>query len=186
MKTPRRKTKRVLFADAIRRECGPMLFELGFRNPRRLDRDRWRVATRRDVYLRWRGTTFDCLEVSWDRYAIPRCRLYFETSMVEQPSAGGHPAIRSVTPGNLRARSWSVAWISPDYFGRWWHSVDQDLAEIKCSLLAWEAFLQSGTVDWRVWVAPSRRIGFEGDGTSPGWRMRGDPWLDPESDYKPG
>jgi hypothetical protein len=176
VKKARRKTRRVLMAEAIRRDCDPVSFNLGFRNPRKSDPDRW-MATRRNVYIRWRGTTFDQIDLQWDKYNRPKFFLNFRTCRVELPPQGYHAARRLVTYGIVRS-----AWTPSAYLpgGGWFgpgNSPESVAALVNHRVLQLNAFLLNGKTGWYLEVGPPRPM-------SPD-QIWGDPWLDPETDYLP-
>lgn len=182
----RPKTKRGLMAEAIRRDCDPVIFSLGFRNPRRGDAYRWGGTTRRNIYLRWRGTTYDEIEIQWDHLSRPWCRLNFQTSQVLQPPRGELHAVRSITRGNLRSRRLWGGWIGP------WRSPTGVAALVNRRVLQLEAYLLRGESGWWISVCPPIRASLDeaDDGLRNEWLVEalreewvfGDPWLDPESD----
>jgi hypothetical protein len=183
MKKRRHKTRRVLMAEAIRRDCDPVLFALGFRNPRRMDLDRWHTS-RRNTYIRWRGTAYDQVEIHWNKYNRPKFFLNFWTSRVERPPRDGHAAWRMVTHGTLSAWRSPCPYLGTGWFGPW-RSVDDVPNLVNRRVLQLEAYLLRGETGWWINVGAPRPTSPD-DGDLRVWpRMKiwGDPWLDPESDY---
>ena len=183
----RRKSRRVLLAEAIRRECDPVLLAQGFRNPRKTtSMDRWAGSTRRNIYLRWRGTDYDEIEIYWYKYNRPRFRISFSTSRIERPPSGDRHAVRWVTYGGVRS------WKSP--FRYWggesfcpWRSPEGVATLVAQRMVRLDAFLRRGETSWCIWTgSPMRRSLDDPDDRAPlEMKIQGDPWLDPESDYSP-
>jgi len=186
MKKRRRKTRRVLMAEAIRRDCDPVLFGLGFRNPRRMDLDRW-YATRRNIYIRWRGTSYDQIDIQWDKYNRPKFFLHFWTSRVERPPQDGHAAWRVVTHGTISSWRSPLPYLGGGWFGPW-RSVEGVAALVTRRIMQLNAYLLHGeTGPWILAGAPRSVSPDDGDDRLyPRMKIWGDPWLDPESDYLSG
>src|SRR4051812_29281208 len=114
------KSKRARMGEAFRAVCRPLLYELGFRNPRRPDPGRW-PAARLDVFLRWRGVEYDEVRIYWYRVNRPRFRIHLMASTYER-DAEGHPThFRWIT--EAEANSWVLRrrgqpWMLGD-FGPW-------------------------------------------------------------------
>jgi hypothetical protein len=180
VKKPRKKTRRVRMAEAIRRECDPVIFALGFRNPRKGDWNRW-LTTRRNVYIRWRGTSCDEIVLRWARYGQPKFSVSFESSVVEIPPRDKHQAQRLVIGGSLRV--WRLNdWIGSSSFGPW-RSPESVAAFLNRRIEGLDAFFLRGERQWYLSLGyphrePSGRV------VSSEVRAWGDPWLDPESDYR--
>jgi hypothetical protein len=173
-------------AEAIRRDCDPVLFNLGFRNPRKSDPDRW-TATRRNVYIRWRGTTYDQIDLQWDKYNRPKFFLKFRTSRVELPPQGDRAAWRLVTNGIMRpTRTPSAYLLGGGWFGPW-RSPESVAALVNRRVLQLNAFLLNGETGWYLSMRPPRPMSPDqgDDRIPPRMKIWGDPWLDPESDYQP-
>ena len=100
----RGKSRRVRMAEALRSECDPVAFSLGFRHPRKGDWDRWQT-TRRNVYIRWRGYEYDEVTLEWARFGRPWFRVDFSTSVVIASSGDEAWPVRLVTSGRIDA--WS-------------------------------------------------------------------------------
>jgi hypothetical protein len=183
----RRKSRRVLMAEALRRGCDPVLFALGFRNPKKTtSMDRWAANTRRNVYLRWRGTDYDEIEIFWSKYSRPRFRIDFLTSRVEQPPRDGRHAVRWVTHGGVRSWKSPSPYLGGGTFGPWM-SPGGVAALVVRRMLRLDAFLRRGETDWCIWTGPPRRRSLDDpdDRATLEMKIEGDPWLDPESDYSP-
>lgn len=187
MKAPRKKTRRVRMAETIRRDCDPVIFALGFRNPKKNDLDRWGGTTRRNVYIRWRGTTYDEIKIQWDKHNRPKFFLTFRTSRVERHPQDGHAAWRLVTYGSM------ASWRSPSHYlgGGWfgpWRSPDSVAALVNRRLMKLNAFLLHGETGWYLSVGKPRPVSPDDgdDRVPPRMKIWGDPWRDPESDYEPG
>jgi hypothetical protein len=167
-------------AEAIRRDCDPAIFALGFRNPRKGDWSRW-GATRRNVYIRWRGTNYDEMVVDWARYSEPKFRVRFATSVVNAPPQDGRQARRLVIVGHLVC--WRLNdWVGSNSFGPW-RSPASVAAFLVQRIQGLEGFFLRGEPQWYLGLGyphykPSERT------ESPEMRAWGDPWLDPESDYR--
>jgi hypothetical protein len=167
-------------AEAIRRECDPVIFALGFRNPRRGDWGRW-PATRRNVYIRWRGTSYDEIVLDWARYGRPKFRVWFETSVVEVPPQDDRLAQRLVRGGCLSV--WRLMpWIGSNWFGPR-RSPESTAAFLNLRFQGLNAFFLRGEAQ------PYLTLGYPHREPSERYRAPevcawGDPWLDPESDYQ--
>jgi hypothetical protein len=172
-------------AEAIRRDCDPVLFALGFRNPRKGDMYRWET-TRRNVYIRWRGVNFDQVWLQWDKYNRPKFFLYFESSRVDRPPHGAEPAIRSVCRGIFQSWRSPSPYVGGGWFGPW-RSPDGVAALVNRRVQALDPFLLHGEVAWPINPGKWRQIPFNelADRLCPQRRIWGDPWRDPESDYLP-
>jgi hypothetical protein len=97
------KSKRVRMGEAYRATCRPLLYELGFRNPRRHDRDRWN-GSRLDVFLRWRGVDYDEVRIYWWTLNRPRFRIHLMASTYERDAEGRPTRFRWVIQAS--ASSW--------------------------------------------------------------------------------
>jgi hypothetical protein len=171
-------------AEAIRRECGPVLFGMGFRNPRRNDLDRWHGTSRRDTYLRWRGTNYDQIHLQWDKYNRPKFFLRFMTSSVECPPTDSVAALRAVRFGNLRPWRGPILILLGGWFGPWM-SPDGVTKLVNRRIPEVNAYMLQGDVGPHVTVTPPILRGPDDgeDRVPPRMKIWGDPWLDPESDY---
>jgi len=179
MKNRRRKSRRVRLAEAIRRDCDPVLFGQGFRNPNKTDLDRW-GTTRRNAYFRWRGTDYDQIVLYWDKYNRSKVRVEFEISRVEHPPEGDRHCVRWVSGGYLlTSRYLGGCWFGP------WRSPMGAAAFLKRRLQQLDVFLVRGEPHWLVTSGAPRRFCLDdhGDGLYRRMKIWGDPWLDPESDY---
>jgi hypothetical protein len=168
-------------AEAIRRDCDPAIFALGFRNPKKNNWDRWR-ATRRNVYIRWRGTCYDEISLQWARYGRPKFFLHYRTSVVERPPRDGLAAQRLVEES--RMTSWRLlrAWIASDWFGPR-RSPDSVAALVNRRVQALDAFFLRRERQWYLDPGKPHREPFDWD-KSHERRTWGDPWRDHESDYQ--
>jgi hypothetical protein len=186
VKEPRRKTRRVLMAETIRRDCDPVLFSLGFRNPRGMDSARWHTS-RRNTYIRWGGTTYDQVHLQWDKYNRPKFFLLFWTSTVDRPPRDGQAAWRSVIYGTMMPWRMPLPYFLGGWFGPW-RSVDGVAALVNRRVQQLNAYLLRGEVGWWIHVgSPRLKSADDGDtGVRHEANIWGDPWLDPESDYLPG
>jgi hypothetical protein len=183
VKKPRKKSRRVRMAEAVRQDCDPVIFALGFRNPRKSDSDRWGETTRRNVYIRWRGTTYDEILLQWDKYNRPKFFLRYRTSQVEHPPQDGHAAVRLVTRGTMIVWRLPRTYVGSAWFGPW-RSPGSVAAFVNRRVLRLNAFLLHGETEWYLNPGKPRREPRDGDE----WverRSWGDAWLDPESDYRP-
>jgi hypothetical protein len=169
--------------EAIRRDCDPVILALGFRNPKKNHWDRW-SATRRNVYIRWRGTSYDEIVLRWDKYNRPKFFLHYKTSVVEHPPREGQEAQRLVMGGRMACWRLSRARIGSDWFGPW-RSPDSVAALVNRRVHDLDAFFLSGVKHPYLDPGNPHREPFDWDK----WferRTWGDPWLDAESDYKTG
>lgn len=183
MTKPHAKTRRVLMGEALRRDCDPVLFSLGFRNPRKMDWNRW-YTTRRNIYLRWHGTTFHEVCVDWARYTPGKFKLAFVTSRVERPPQADVPAIRIITHGYLQ--NWQAPlglWRSYD-FGPWM-SPAATAALVNRRVFALNEYLLEGKPSRHVRDGRPIRIHPDDPRRTASRKIFGDPWRDPESDYVP-
>lgn len=173
-------------AEAIRRDCDPLLFSLGYRNPRKNDLNRLGGITRRNMYLRWRGTTLDSVGFYWDKYNRAKCYMEFETSTVVSRPEEGRPAVRRITRGSMVAWKGPGRYIGSGWFGPW-RSIDSFTAQLRRRILQLEGYFQTGERGWWINVGNTQCIGPEDGDSFPieGIKLWGDPWLDPESDYDP-
>jgi hypothetical protein len=170
-------------AEALRRDCDPMLLGLGFRNPHRMDNDRWHT-TRRNTFLRWRGTDYDEVAFQWDKYGRPKFFLNFWTSRVEQPPANGKAALRAFRGGIMRSWQGPLRVLHGGWFGPWM-AIETVTALVNWRILQLNDFLVNGVIGPQVSVGPPRLRGPDDgeDRVPPVMKIWGDPWLDPESDY---
>lgn len=81
------KSKRVRMGEAFRATCRPLLYELGFRNPRRRDPDRWH-GSRLDFFLRWRGVDYDEVRIDWWTVNRLRFEIQLMASTYERDAEG--------------------------------------------------------------------------------------------------
>ena len=105
-------------AEAVRRECDPVLQAMGFRNPIRHNWDRFYV-TRKNVFLRWRGKHYDEIYFHWRTFNRPSFFIEFLTTDL----ARLRPGATTPTPRMIPSRM--IAWHglhAPGLFGwlRWW------------------------------------------------------------------
>jgi hypothetical protein len=173
-------------AEAIRRDCDPVFFGLGFRNPGRSDPDRWGGTTRRNLYVRWRGTDYDEIELQWDKYSRPKFFLNFMTSRIERPPRDAGAALRAVRFGDVRPwrgpillllGGWFGPWLSPDGVAR---LVNRRVPQVN------DYMLRGHVGSYMTVTPPILRGPDDGDErVPPRMKIWGDPWLDPESDYAP-
>lgn len=180
------KSKRVRMGEAMRGTCRPLMHELGFRNPRRSDPERW-GGSRLDVFLRWRGVDYDEVHIDWWRFNRPRFRIRLMTSAYERDEAGSPTQYRWVTKGAVYPRVVirNGELKSAREFGPW--SSPRRTAEIAVLRLR-EAnhFFLTGELSPHI-TSHRTRLGPDLDprSISPWWRRFGDPALDPESDVSP-
>jgi hypothetical protein len=105
----------------VRTECLPLLFELGFRNPRRADRDRWE-ATRPFVFGRWRGRDYDHVEMRWDLYGRPKFWISFLGRRPQPSEEAGGPPTSHIFSGDVwtwRLSLWGERYMAGQTFGPW-------------------------------------------------------------------
>jgi hypothetical protein len=167
-------------AETVRRECAPVLLGLGFRNPRQVDRARWGDG-RLNTFIRWRGTTYEEISFQWDMHNRPKFFLNFETSEVERLPQGDEAASRLVRFGILSSWRSPSAYIGGGWFGPW-RSPEGVAALAIRRILKLEDFLLRGEMDWCINVGPARPVSPRAPAVFNVW---GDPWRDPESDYRP-
>ncbi len=179
-KTPRRKSRRVRMAEAVRKACAPALLELGFRNPKQVDRARW-DGGRPNNFIRWRGTTYEEVTFQWDVHNWAMFEISFCVSVVEQEPNGDENAVRLQRFGSMRSSRYIPGWFGP------WRSISSVAAQAARRVHQLEAYLRRGETGWWIVVGPARRISAgAGDPRVPApLKIWGDPWLDPESDYEP-
>ena len=180
MKRKRGKSRRVRLAEAIRRECDPLMFSFGFRHPKNWTWERWGTS-RRNVYLRWRDGDYDEVTLMWGRFGKPWFRIDYFMSRLTPPHPKGALA-RRTCQGRMYA--WPRGQIVPlcqDKFGPW-RSIGDTAVLTKQCLAELNAFMLNEVVGIHMWgVPPSRRV-------SPGelWYSRfeydGNPMLDEEHD----
>lgn len=183
MKRTKRKSRRVRLAEAIRRDCDPVLFAMGYRNPAKTDLDRWRT-TRRNSYFRWRGTDYDEIIMYWDKYNRPKVRIEVKISRVETPPQGDRFCVRWISYATIKTWRGINKWVNGCWFGPW-RSPEKAAAFVNRRLLQLEAYLLRGEAHWAINFGPARRVTFndELDRLYPRQKVWGDPWLDPESVY---
>jgi hypothetical protein len=86
------KSKRVRMSEAFRATCAPVLYSLGFRNPKRVEWERW-ANTKRNIFIRWRGDGYDEVHVNWWNRGRPRFHIEQMTRRVEaNPGSSGSTA----------------------------------------------------------------------------------------------
>lgn len=167
-------------AEVVRKECAPVLFGLGFCNPRHVDRGRW-ADGRPNTFIRWRGTTYEEISFQWDMHNWAMFFINFQTSEVEHPPRGDQTAQRLVRFGILRPWREPGSSLVGGWFGPWQSPRAAAALAIR-RLLKLEAFMLRGEANWCIHVGPARPI----DPRSPAvFGIWGDPWQDPESDYRP-
>jgi hypothetical protein len=137
-------SKRERLAAAVRNECLPLLFEMGFRNPKKADRDRWE-ASRPFVFGRWRGHDYDHVEIRWDLYGRPKFWIGFLARRFEPPKeAGGAPTWRLLS-GDIytwRIGLWGGRVVAGQTFGN--GSISRSIEMAKRRLEEVNEFLLSG------------------------------------------
>jgi hypothetical protein len=102
---PKRKSKRVQMSELFRKECAPVLYELGFRHPKA---EFWHPGpiTRKNVFARWRGEDYDEILFNWWSYGTPKFDLELSTRQVERDKANlGNGKSYAWTYGYPRERS---------------------------------------------------------------------------------
>lgn len=168
---------------AVRETCRPLLYELGFRHPRVYDRDRW-YATRRDVFLLWRGVDLNQIQIKWARWNRPAFRISFQKWRFERDVDGKPTEFRWSTTGAVcvrkRGKRSYIEWFGP------WQSIQRAVELASTGLLELDGYFVHGVVGPHVWVGISTRIGpgLDPPQIPPWWRRFGDPALDPESDVR--
>lgn len=102
-------------AEAVRRECDPVLLSMGFRNPVRHNWERFYVS-RRNVFIRWRGEHYDEVYFHWRSFNRPSFFIEFKTTDLERMCAP--------TPTPRLSPCRMIAWFgrAPGLFGwlRFW------------------------------------------------------------------
>jgi hypothetical protein len=170
-------------AEAIRRQCDPFAFSLGFRHPRSGDWNRW-LTTRRNVYIRWRGDCYDEVVLQWARFGRPRFTIDVHASEVIHPLDGPAGPVRRVRGVSVMAWSPFLNPICPDEFGPW-RSIPSVVALLNDCLVELDRYFRDNVVGPHLvpgivyLVSPSE---------GPGWltpedRTWGDPTRDPERDF---
>jgi hypothetical protein len=167
-------------AEAIRRECDPLMFSFGFRHPKNWTWERWGTS-RRNVYLRWRDGDYDEVTLMWGRFGKPWFRMHYFISRLTPP----HPSdalVRRIGGGIMHA--WERGRFLPfskDKFGPW-RSIEDVAAITKQCLIEINHFMVDERVGAHIWVAPHwRRVGPGEHGYST-LKYEGNPMLDDERD----
>jgi hypothetical protein len=170
-------------AEAIRLDCDPVAFSLGFRHPRRGNWDRW-LTTSRNVYIRWRGEHYDEVILQWARYGEAWFRVDISSSTVVAWS-DGHTDSPSRSVRFARGDAWAgpLAPLCRDKFGPW-RSIPSVVDVFNRCLAELDLYVRED--------APGPHIGARGVYTvspsaHPNWLTRldrdwGDPRRDPERD----
>jgi hypothetical protein len=182
------KSKRARLGEAVRSTCRPLLYELGFRNPRKHDRDRWGRGTRLDVFLRWRGVDLDEIEFDWAGWNRPSFRIPFSSHKFERNSEGCPTEFRSRTTGSVCVQKLFDDWAHFEWFGPW-RSPRSAAKLASVGLLELDAYFLHGLVGPHVSLGVTARMGpgLNPPPIPPWWRRFGDPALDPERDVaQPG
>jgi len=154
---------------------------LGFRNPTKGSRS-GSGATRRNTFLRWRGTDYDEIEFYWDHLNRAKVRLEFMVSRVVFPPKGSHPALRAVSFGVMR--SWRLPFGPPisDWFGPWMDP-EAAAARINRRIETLDDYMKRGMNGPLILASDPRLGGVDlAEGRLLYWDIQGDPWRDPQSD----
>jgi hypothetical protein len=170
-------------AEAIRRECDPVAFRLGFRHPRKGDWNRW-VTTRRNVYIRWRGDAYDEVVLRWARFGGSRFTVSSDTSVVVDMLNHPDGPIREVRNAMVRA---SASVLLPPFFGQFglWRSIPSVVALLNQCLVELDHWVRDDIAGPHVLTGLPYRVS---PTSGPGWlptaqcRAWGDPTRDPERD----
>lgn len=168
-KKPRKKSRRVRMAEAVRKEATAALVELGFRNPKKADPSRW-ADGRLNVFLRWRGADFDEVRFDWDQNNRAMFRVSFNCSRVEASGAEADRAKVLVWFGNLNPGGMS------GFFGPW-RSINGVVKLLRRRLQTLDAYFHDGVVRRNVRSDPPHIL--EIDDWTPTLH-EDDPWRDPE------
>lgn len=179
------RSKRVRLGEAVRASCRSMLYQMGFRNPRKHDRDRW-GGSRLDIFIRWRDVDFDEVRIEWRTANRPSFFIRTVSSKFERDEEGRPTEIRRQTYASACA---SICWWcggACSHFGPW-QSVRRAVETANRGLVELNNYFLTGIVGPHILVGSERRIGpgLETPGLSEWWRRFGDPALDPESDVVP-
>jgi hypothetical protein len=176
----RRKSRRVRMAEAIRRECDPFAFSLGFRHPRKGDWNRW-LTTRRNVYIRWRGMDFDEVVFNWGRWGAAFFRMHVARSRADPAPYPPDGIPRTESGGLVYAWAGPIAPICRDKFGPW-RTVESVVALTNQCFAELDGWLRDDIVGPHLHVGGAKRITATEGWLHPLYRTWGDPFLDPESD----
>ena len=168
--------------EAVRASCRPLLKQMGFRNPRKHDQDRW-SGSRLDTFLRWRGVDFDEVRIEWRTANRPSFFIHAVSSKFERDDDNRPTAIRRQS--YVSACAWICRWCGGMclHFGPW-QSVSRSVEMANRSLMELDEYFLHGIVGAHLSIGSEVRIGpgLETRGVSDWWRRFGDPALDPESD----
>jgi hypothetical protein len=176
---PKKKSRRVRMAEAVRKEATATLLELGFRNPKKADPSRWPDG-RLNTFLRWRGTDYDEVIFQWDKNNGAKFWVRFHCSRVEAPQTETARTKRWVWNG----------WLDPGGISAWfgpWHTINGVLRLLRRRLHALEGYFHDGMKRHHL------RPGKPDSWTIDNWTSilpkefaeMGDPWRDPEFDPAP-
>jgi hypothetical protein len=176
------KSKRVRLGEAVRASCRPLLYEMGFRNPRKHDRDRW-SGTRLDIFLRWRGPDYDEVRIEWRTLNRPSFFIHGMSSKFERDSEGRPTEFRRLTYPGACSSVCRLCGNACVHFGPL-QSVRRAVETANRGLQELNEYFLDGTVGPHISTYTEVRVG---PGISPpglsDWSRRfGDPALDPESD----
>lgn len=179
------KSKRVRMGEAVRATCRPLLYEMGFRNPRKHDRERW-SGSRLDIFLRWRGVDYDEIEIRWRSANRPAFFIHAVSSKFQRDREGEPTSVRIQTNLSACVSICRLCGGACAYFGPW-QSVRRAVQTATRGLTELNDYFLKGTIGPHLSMGAERRIGpgLATPGLSEWWRRFGDPKLDPESDVTP-
>jgi hypothetical protein len=169
-------------AEAVRRECAPVAFDLGFRHPRKGDWNRW-LTTRRNVYIRWRGDAYDEVVLTWARFG--RCRFTVDTHTSTVLDRLGDPEgpVREVRGASIGA---AASLLLPPFFGEFglFRPIPSVVALFNQCLVELDRWFRDGVAGPHIVPGIVYRVSPK---SGPGWltaegRTWGDPRRDPERD----
>jgi len=167
-KKPRKKSRRVRMAEAVRKEATATLLALGFRNPRKANPLRWEGG-RLNAFLRWRGSDFDEIRFEWDKNNGAMFRVNFNCSRVAAPEADGAGAKVVVWIGSVRGGIFG--WFGP------WRSINGAVRLLRKRLRTLDAYFRDGRVRRNIY--PHRPDVWALCDWKPTMH-EDEPWLDPE------
>jgi len=176
------RSKRARLGEAVRASCRPLLHEMGFRHPRRHDRDRW-SGSRLDIFLRWRDVDFDEVRIEWRTANRPSFFIRARSSKYERDADGRPTEYRRQTNPTACSSICRLCGGACAHFGPW-QSVNRAMETANRGLVELNQYFLYGTVGPHILACTEHRIGpgLETPGLSEWWRRFGDPALDPESD----
>jgi hypothetical protein len=166
-------------AEAIRRECDPLMYSFGFRHPRHWSWERW-PTTRRNVYIRWRDGDYDEVLLIWGHFGRPWFTMEFFMSRLTPPHPPG--ALIRRTGGSVMY-AWDRFRRAPpcrDKFGPW-RSILATVAVTKQCLTELNAFMLEERPSAYIGFPHWRRVG-PGEYAYSTLKHHGNPMLDDERD----